>query len=206
MLISLNYLWRRGSPAELSLTQSSWVNMVIDFYWVTGAFTQRQKRLSRRKIKHHTWQRSISWKGVSVLFVDNNPEAHEKSPLHDMVEQEITMAGRRMAHVVGHRSTVQQDWPHEAKSQLEWIISWSSAEAVLWYQDFLWLDEPFLDRALWTFLYPGQSTRRLFLVSSESSAVHVNQTPWLSVWHMPRHHNEPAGTCLYMETYGTAKE
>lgn len=41
MLISLNYLWRRGSPAELSLAQSSQVNVVIDFYWVTGTSTQR---------------------------------------------------------------------------------------------------------------------------------------------------------------------
>lgn len=57
----------------------------------------------------------------SLLFVNKTPEAHEKAPLDEMVEQKITREGKRVVHEVGHRSTVPTEWLHEGKSKSQLI-------------------------------------------------------------------------------------
>lgn len=96
--------------------------MMIDFYWVTRTFNQRQKRHSRR-ISNITYGKPVFPGRVFVFFLYRNPKAHWKSPLQEVVEQQITRESRRMVHMLWHSSTVPRElvrWSFSTLN-LEWL-------------------------------------------------------------------------------------
>lgn len=53
----------------------------------------------------------------SLVFVNKNPEAHDKPLLHEMVEQQITREGKGWSIRWDKGALYKENWLHEANSK-----------------------------------------------------------------------------------------
>lgn len=213
----MNYLWRRGSPAELFDTElpgehGDWL-LLGDWNFPPEIEETQQKENQTPQVasKHllegsilfceqdswGTWEVSTTWKGWTADYQGRQKDG--------------SYGGTQMVHVVGHRSTEPtgsymkltpslNKLALNNKLNLCWSCSVISGFSVPgWALPWLGFVNPSLSRAI-----HKEIDASLFWVLW--SSVLIKALDFLLGTCQALNHTEPAGIWLHMETYGTAKE